>query len=442
VSFRTRLALLCAAAVVLTAVGGSVAVYFIVRHELRADVVNGLRRTAAVHTAGGFVPLGAGGGGRQGAISTRPPYLPRFISASGAVLAARYPQLDYPVSAEARTVAAGGDGSKLEVVRLGSERLEVLTVPAGRRRAFQVAESLSSLDSTLHRLEIALLIVGGIGIVLSPLAGLAVAGGALVPVRRLTRAAARVARTGEVDYRIDERGRDEFASLAATFNAMLARLGTMVETVERTRRAQRQLVADVSHELRTPLSTLRANLELLSLGERDAVFADMLAGVNELTGLVGQLIELAREEAREPEQTPVRLDEVVEEALSSARQHYPELTFTATLAPTTVSGSREALARAVANLLDNAGKWSPAEGTVEVALEGGALSVRDHGPGIAEDDLPQVFERFYRGDGRGRPGSGLGLAIVAQVMAAHGGQVEAERPPGGGALLCARFPTA
>lgn len=444
-SFRGRLALLCAAAVALTAVGGSAAVYLIVRHELTGDVTKDLRRIAATHAGAGFSPLGGGGGG---VVSIRPPHLPRLISASGRVLEARYPQLVYPVTAEARMVASGRRRSALEVVGFGSERLEVLTVPAGQRRAFQVATSLASLDSTLHWLAIALLIVGGIGVGLSPLAGLAVAGGALVSVRRLRRAAERVARTGEIGYRIDERGGDDFASLAASFNAMVARLGAMVEAVERARRAQRQLVADVSHELRTPLSTLRANVELLALdaktpfSDRDGLFADMLAGLEELTGLVGQLIELAREEAREPEQTPVRLDEVVEEALAHARQHYPGLAFTAALEPTTVSGSREALARAVANLLDNAGKWSPPGGRVELSLSGGVLGVRDHGPGIADGDLPHVFGRFYRGGGgHGRPGSGLGLAIVAQVVAAHGGEVEAAQAPGGGALLRARLPT-
>jgi two-component system sensor histidine kinase MprB len=262
----------------------------------------------------------------------------------------------------------------------------------------------------------------------------------------LTRGAEDIARTGDLEYRIEARGRDELASLAASFNAMLDRLGGLVQTVERARRAQRQLVADASHELRTPLASLRANVELLALGsgnaaERDELVSDVLQQLDGLTMLVSQLIELAREELIEPERTPLALDEVVDETIRRMRQHYPELEFATDLEPTTVLGARDSISRAVSNLVDNAAKWSPKGGRVDVRLRESTLHVRDHGPGIADADLPHVFERFYRGVGaRTRPGSGLGLAIVAQVVSAHGGAVRAERAPGGGALLTAHLP--
>jgi two-component system sensor histidine kinase MprB len=444
-TFRGQLALLTAVAVAVTAVVSAVAVYIVVRHQLFSQVERDLHRVAAVHREGG---AGLGGIGRSlTPVAFRPPHLPRVISASGRVLSARFPAESYPVTPEARAVAAGRRSSALQAVRFGSEHLEVLTVRAGSGRAFQVADSLVTVDGTLHRLFVTLLIVAGAGVLLAPLAGQAVAGGALRPVRRLTRTAVEIARTGEIDTRIEVGGRDELASLGASFNAMLDRLAAMIETVERARRAQRQLVADASHELRTPLTSLRANVELLALGpeapvgNRADLIDDTLSQFERLAALVGQLIELAREDARDPDRTPVRLDEVVADALTDARQHYPGLVFAATVEPTTVFGSREALARAVANLLDNAGKWSPPGGKVELRLSSGVLTVRDHGPGIADGDLAHVFERFYRGDGgRGRPGSGLGLAIVAQVVSSHGGHVRAEQPPGGGALLAASFP--
>jgi two-component system, OmpR family, sensor histidine kinase MprB len=442
-SFRRRLALLTAVAVAATAVVSAAAVYVVVRHQLFGQVSRELHQVAAVHSTGGATTPRL-----NTPVAFRPPRLPRVISADGRIVAARYPEVSYPVTQDAKDVAAGRRSSGLEAVRFGSEHVEILTVPAGPGRAFQVAQSLESVDGTLHRLSLALLIVAGIGVLLAPLAGQAVAGGALTPVRRLTRTAGEITRTGDLRHRIETRGSDELASLGASFNAMLDRLAGMIDTVERAQRAQRQLVADASHELRTPLTGLRANVELLSLGgaarvdDPGELLSDTLQQLDGLTALVGQLVELAREDAREPERTPVRLDEVVEDALTHLRLNYPELEFVAELEPTTVFGSRDALSSAATNLLDNASKWSPAGGAVEVRLRDGTLEVRDHGPGIAEVDAAHVFDRFYRGaEARTRPGSGLGLAIVAQVVSSHGGTVRAAAAPGGGALLAASFPT-
>jgi two-component system sensor histidine kinase MprB len=445
-TFRRQLAMLTTITVAATLVASAVAVYVVVRHQLFGQVDHELRRVAAVHTAAGGSLSGLAQRGAR-AVAFRPPNLPRLISANGRVLAARFPDVPYPVTAGADAVAAGKRSSLLESVHLGAEHLEVLTVPAGRGRAFQVAQSLASVDGTLHRLFVALLVIAGAGVLAAPLAGLAVARAALRPVRRLTRTAGEIAYTGDLRTRIDAAGNDELASLGRSFNSMLDRLAGMIDTVERARRAQRQLVADASHELRTPLASLRANVELLalapgaSIGDRDELVSDTLGELESFATLVGQLVDLAREDVREPERTPVRLDEIVEESLAHVRMHYPSVRFVPQLEPTTVLGAREALSRAVTNLLDNAGKWSPPRGVVDVRLGGGTIEVRDHGPGIDDDDLPYVFERFYRGArARERPGSGLGLAIVAQVVASHGGEIRAERPAGGGALLAASFP--
>jgi two-component system sensor histidine kinase MprB len=446
VSFRGRLALLTSFAVAVTSVAGAGAVYLIVRDRLHDAVTGQLRTRAGIHAARGFAnitqlrPL-------EGPRIPEPTTLPRLISADGRVLAARYPRLSYPLTAEARAVAAGSRRSSLSDLHFGAQHLKVLTVPAGRGRALQLAQSLESVDDTVDTLAVVLASAAGAVVLIALLAGQLVATGALRPVRRLKRMAEEIASTGDLAQRIEVRGHDELASLAASFNTMLARLAAMVEALERARRSQRQLVADASHELRTPLTTLRANVELLALGENAAVgsredlVSDILGELDGLTALVGDLIDLAREDQREPERTPVRLDEIVEDALARVRHHYPAVDFDVRLEPTMVLGSDEALSRAVANLLDNAGKWSPDGGLVEVILRDGALQVRDHGLGIEDADLPHVFERFYRGVGaRVRPGSGLGLAIVAQVVSAHGGEVRAERAPGGGALLTAGFP--
>jgi len=212
--------------------------------------------------------------------------------------------------------------------------------------------------------------------------------------------------------------------------------------------SQRSFIADASHELRTPLTSLRANVELLALGSADGadraeLVADVLQQLDGLTTIVGHLIDLAREDLRDPERAPVALDDVVREEVARMRQNHPQVEFVVALEPSTVLGARDSLARAVGNLLYNAAKWSPDGCIVEVSLREGALKVRDHGAGIDEADLSHVFERFYRGVGaRDRPGSGLGLAIVAQVVESHAGEVRAERAPGGGSVLTATLPVA
>ena len=220
----------------------------------------------------------------------------------------------------------------------------------------------------------------------------------------------------------------------------------MLGALEESTRAKRQLVADASHELRTPLTSLRTNIEVLASerslppGERERLLTDVVEQLGEMTTLVAELIELARGE-REPAQAEdVRLDLVAADAVERTRRNRPGITFTTDLQESLVHGVPATIERAVANLLDNAAKWSPPGGEVEVAVRDGQVTVRDHGPGIEEVDLPYVFDRFYRASSaRGMSGSGLGLAIVRQVAEAHGGEVVAERAEGGGTLMRLRL---
>jgi two-component system, OmpR family, sensor histidine kinase MprB len=327
--------------------------------------------------------------------------------------------------------------------------LRVAAVSAGPNTALVVAQGLDTTRTTLSRLGLVFILVGGAGVLLAAAAGTAVAQAGLRPVQRLTEAAERVARTGDLKP-IAISGDDELARLTGSFNSML---GALADSQDR----QRRLVADAGHELRTPLTSLRTNLELLaasdrpdapSLSDRDRkeISDDVRAQVEELSTLVGDIVELAREDAPQVVHEPVELAEVVERALARAGRRATGVHFEVNLAPWSLLGDANALERAVLNLLDNAAKWSPSNATVTVRLaptdRGTAtLGVADAGPGIAESDLPYIFERFYRSsDARTLPGSGLGLAIVAQVAARHGGKVWASRSPAGGTLMTLELP--
>jgi two-component system sensor histidine kinase MprB len=348
-----------------------------------------------------------------------------------------------PITAATRAVASGRRNAFFSDVNVHGTAVRMLTARAAEGAAWQVALPLNDFNSTLDHLRLVLAIVILGGIALAAALGLLVSRAALVPVRRLTGAAERVARTQDLGHRIDAAGGDELGRLSASFNTMLAAL-------ERSRLAQRQLVSDASHELRTPLTSVQANLDALAMGEelpareRARVLAAAQAQLRELTVLVGDLVDLSKTEVEEVEVEDVRLDLAVAGAIERARLHAPECRFVLDAEPCLVRVAPARLERAIANLLDNACKWNqpaPAGGPVEVRVRDGAIEVRDHGPGIAPDDLPRVFDRFYRAPAaRGRPGSGLGLAIVRQMAEAHGGTVHATNDFGGGARLTLELP--
>ncbi len=275
------------------------------------------------------------------------------------------------------------------------------------------------------------------------MAGWAVATNGLRPVRRLTGAVETIARTERLEP-ITVEGDDEVARLATAFNQML-------QALDHSRARQRQLVADAGHELRTPLTSLRTNIELLGQadgggadlppGAREELLDDVSAQIEELSQLVGDLVELARDEPLPTVVETIDLAESVDHAVERVRRRAPSLSFEVDVSPWVVRGEAGTLERAVTNLLDNAAKWSPPGGTVRVSLAQGVLTVDDEGPGIAEQDLPHVFDRFYRSEeSRAMPGSGLGLSIVAQAAERHAGRVHAERSPYGGARLVLVLP--
>jgi len=251
-----------------------------------------------------------------------------------------------------------------------------------------------------------------------------------------------VARTHDLTHRIEVRGDDELGRLAASFNEMLAAL-------ERSEAAQRRLVADASHELRTPLATLRTNIETLGRGdelepeERKRLVADVTHELEEMTELVGDVVELARAPGQDAiARQDVALDELTRDAIERAERRARGVSFERRLQASLVHVDPQRVGRAISNMLDNATKWSPPGGMVEVETEGGRVMVRDHGPGFPDGDLDKVFDRFWRADeARGKPGSGLGLAIVQRVAEEHDGTARARNAPEGGAVVSLELPT-
>jgi two-component system, OmpR family, sensor histidine kinase MprB len=368
----------------------------------------------------------------------------QLFQSNGQVLRSEGKGSPLPVTAATRAVAAGRRRAFFSDAIVGGTHVRILTERAPGGGVWQVALPLTDVDSTLTHLKLVLALVCLGGIALAAALGLLVSRAALVPVRRLTGAAERVARTQDLGHRIQAGEEDELGRLAGSFNTMLAAL-------EHSRLAQRQLVSDASHELRTPLTSVQANLDALAMGaelparERARILAAAQAQLRELTVLVGDLVDLSKTEVQDGEVEDVRLDLAAAEAIERARLHAPECHFLLDAEPCLVRAAPARLDRAIANLLDNACKWSPTTGQagdpIEVRVRGGVVEVRDHGPGIAAEDLPRVFDRFYRAPrARARPGSGLGLAIVRQMAEAHGGAVHAANHPGGGARLTLELP--
>ncbi len=374
---------------------------------------------------------GAGLGGAKGYFE--------LVMRSGAVCLARGETAEIPVDARIKSTAQSGRGQYAIDTHIGATQERALVTGVGSYGTLLVAEPLTGVDKTLHNQLLLLLVIGAAGIVLAAALGILVARTALTPIARFTQRTEAVAAGADPSQRLEVTGRDELARLASTFN-------TTLDALERSVESQRNLVADASHELRTPIASLRANLQLLreesrlSQDDRDALREDMISELDELTGLVGDVVELARGIKPTTEQHEIRVDLVAANLIERTGRRAPGLTFNASLEPTLVRGEGDRIGRAITNLLDNARKWSPPDGAVDVELRAGTLTVRDHGPGFNEQELPHVFDRFHRArEARGKPGSGLGLAIVRQAAEAHGGFAEATNAAGGGALLRVSF---
>jgi two-component system, OmpR family, sensor histidine kinase MprB len=455
VSLRTRIAGAAALAVALVVVIAAVAIYLGVRAELRGEVDDSLReRAGAIGTLterrgpDRGDELGENDAGRPPRLLPVPPPEPfggpggiaQLVLPSGHVVRRPGTQDVIPVDGRAREIARTGSGEDRADTTVSGTHLRVLTRGLPRGGAIQTARPLDEVDRQLDRVLLVLVLVGAAGVALGAALAALVARAALAPIGRFTSRTEELADDPDPSHRIDANGTDELGRLARSFNATL-------DALERSVEAQRQLVADASHELRTPIASLRANIqtlehaERLPAAERESLRADIVAELDELTALVADIVELARGAKRGELVDEVRVDEIAESVADRARARAKGgVAMEVSTEPTVVRGDPERIQRAISNLVDNALKWSPDGGSVEIRLSGGWLTVRDHGPGFDAADLPYVFDRFYRATGaRSLPGSGLGLAIVRQTAEAHAGEAHASNAPGGGALLRVSF---
>ncbi|HEV3123999.1 MAG TPA: HAMP domain-containing sensor histidine kinase [Candidatus Dormibacteraeota bacterium] len=489
-SFRTRLSALVAAAVAVSVVAASVALYFLVRGQMLGEVDAALRdRVTSVKTFVVNCPAGTscatalqkvpGDTSCQlGIAQTVPTAQPtpspqssgsicgispadaanfraipppalggaggftQFVTAQGVVILAPGERVSLPVTEADRAAAAGAPNILFEDATINGTPVRIATAAVGPGQALQVARPLDEVDAVLSRLRWILVGVCIIGVALAAFLGRLVARTTLRPVDRLIGTTEYVAGTQDLRQRITEPGDGELGRLAHSFNRML-------EALDESQATQRQLVADASHELRTPLSSLRTNIEVLARApgldpqERDRLLGDVQGQLERLSRLVADLIDLARGDAPSSiVHVDVQLDELVAGAVDVARAQFPDVHFAVDAQASVVEGDPGRLERAVANLLDNAAKWSPAGGEIAVGVQGAEVTVRDHGPGVATDHVSHIFDRFWRApEARQKPGSGLGLSIVRQVARSHGGDVSVESAAGGGALFRLRLRT-
>ncbi len=446
-TFRARLVVAATTAVVVAVVLASIAAYVVARDSLIGSIDDALIQTAQVLTSHETLPA-----------------IPESCNGASCFLvvdANGNPSIPglVPISAATKAVAGGSGnvpGFSADVTVSGVDARELVTplpvgfeyrvgniilaLPSGG--ALVLTSPLTGVDQELRHLVLDLWAIAAAGTALAVILGLLVGRTAFVPLNALTGSIEELAETIDVSQRLEPGGRDELGRLRRAFNRLL-------EAVDRSREAQRQLVVDAGHELRTPLTSLRTNMEVarrldeLDPAERQVLIGDVITQLDELTTLVADLVELARGERPDRTLGATRLDWVVTEAVTTATTHGRSrgVEFRSVVEPTWVVGDRVRIGRAVGNLLDNALKWSPDGGVVEVSCRGGVVEVRDHGPGIDSSDLPHLFDRFYRSPAaRGKPGSGLGLAIVAQVAEDEGATVTAGNADGGGAVFRMQFP--
>ena len=405
-SFRRRVTLVTALAIAVTVAATAAAVWIVAKHELYDQLDTTLYVQAA--SVGEHGPFGGSGN----------PWTETV-----------HPDGDYeggiPVTARALEVAAGRADGYYTNTTIQHIRWREFVAPTPGGGAVISIHPLEPTHHALARIRFWILLIGGIGIAVAAALAALVATEALRPVRRLTAAAETVAATGDLSERVEVSGSDEIGRLAARFNGMLAALEESVGK-------QRRLVADASHELRTPLTAARTNVDLVREGKLPDVevrraLDEASIELDSLTTLVADLVELARGTERKLRIEEVQLDDLVAATVDRARSRAPHATFVTSLSPTVVRVDAVLVERAVSNLLDNAVKYSSPGTPIEVSVRDGEVVVTDHGPGIAAEDLPRIFDRFYRSAAaRAKPGAGLGLAIVREAAEAHGGTASAE----------------
>jgi two-component system, OmpR family, sensor histidine kinase MprB len=451
---RRRISLVAATTVAVAVAIAVIISYFAVRDELFTQVDNSLRGQATAILESGKLNINQGIPGGSPSSGGPAPYQ-QIVFPKGNYQSSPS-NVKLPDIQLATSIAVGITGPTLTTVSVGGTRMRMyifgvrLFQPfAGQTTAaIQLAQPLNAVGNVMRTLRWVLVLVFLLVVASAALLARVATRRVLAPLGRVTDTAQLISETDDLSQRIDVHSDDEVGQLADRFNAMLDRLEGSRAELDASVISQRQLVADASHELRTPVTSLRTNIEVLlsnpdlDAEDRDRLLTDVVEQSEELTALVSDLIEVARGDAPTGNVEDTRLDRLVEEAIDRARRNAPDVEFVERLTPVSVQGNSERLMRAINNLLDNAALHAGHGGPVEVTVDDAGVTVRDHGDGIAEADVPYVFDRFYRGaNSRARQGSGLGLAIVRQVAEQHHGTVMAANAEDGGAVFTLRLPT-
>jgi two-component system sensor histidine kinase MprB len=446
VSLRTRLTVIVAVIVAVAVVGGAYAAHLSARNALQDETDKFLRDRAT-----GIVERPPGGGDFGGAPtrdnddSKHGPYfefdaLQQTIDRDGNITNSLPGQSALPIDAEDREIARGQSETRYRDVTIDGESYRMITVALRNGGAVQIARQVSETDDVLDVLRTRLVLIALAGIALAALAAWLVMRRATRPIEQLTDTAEHIAATQDLTTPIPVKGDDEVGRLATSFNTMLVALDT-------SREQQQRLVVDASHELRTPLTAVRTNIDFLghatTLGadERAQLIEETRLELDELTNLVSEMVELATDVRSEEPVEPVSLAEVANDVATRFRRRTGHEITVDVSDGETLEGRRAMLDRAIANLVDNALKFSPPGAAVDVTVRGTTVEVADRGPGIAPEDRDRVFDRFYRATGaRTQPGSGLGLSIVSQIATLHGGSVSLEPRDGGGTVARLALP--
>ena len=344
-----------------------------------------------------------------------------------------------PVTPIDRIIAAGGGGRAVATHTIGSVQFRIITVGLSGGGAVQVAQSLGQRDRVLESLRNEFALLALLVASLGALAGWFLAVRLTKPLVELTEATDEFSATGKLPGPLSTSRDDEVGRLAKSFAAML-------HALEASMAQQHQLVRDAGHELRTPITSLRTNIELLerhdtslSSEQRAELLGNLTSELSELTILVDEIVDVATAPVEEEPAEQLDLAELADRAIEQAQRRFGiELNLDSR--PTMLIAQRRGVERAMSNLLENAVKFAGPNAAVTLHVHPGELSVEDNGPGVHEDDLRRIFDRFYRAEAsKSITGSGLGLSIVAKVAASHGGTTFAENLEGGGFKIGIRW---
>jgi two-component system sensor histidine kinase MprB len=442
-SLRTRVTVGVAAIVALAVIGGAYAAHYSTAQALRSETDKFLRERATAITGRPSDDFHGdiGGAPNRDADDGQGRYfdydaVTQVLATDGVVKASIPNQPKLPIDAGDRALARSGGSARYRNVTVNGRDYRMVTVPFRGGGAAQIARRTTETDDVLDVLRNKLVVIALAGIAIATLVAWLIGRRITKPIGQLTATAEHIATTEDLTTPIPVEGHDEVGRLAAAFNTMLVALDT-------SREQQRRLVVDASHELRTPLAAVRTNIDFLAhapdldAAERVQLVAETRLELDELTNLVSEMVELATDVRSAEPVEPVELGELVDDVATRYRRRTGREISVTLDAPAVVDGRRAMLDRAVSNLVDNALKFSADPAPVELAVRGARVEVSDRGRGIAEGDLPHVFDRFYRApDARTLPGSGLGLSIVAQIAALHGGSATMRARDGGGIVAC------